>query len=115
MNEVVVALIGVAGVIISSIVSAFVAHGVGARQARASERTASAETQQAMNDSFRLLIETFQEERAFLRSEVEGLKGDIQNMSTDIALLTSHVTRLEQELVKNGNIVPPRPVRVRAA
>lgn len=113
MNEIVVALIGLAGIALSNLITGLVTYKVGASNARAAERLASAEAQKSVNDAFRLLVDTFQEDRRVMRDEITEMKAEVHALGEDIVLLTRHVERLELEIVKDGKVVPPRPVRQR--
>lgn len=107
-TEVIVAIIGVFGVIMSAVIAALVSYKLAAHNIREEEQRRSALAQQTMNDSFKLLVQAYHDDRASMRQELAELKGDVLQ-------LTNHVVRLEVELTKNGQIVPPRPARVARA
>lgn len=115
MNDIVIALIGLAGIALSSIITGLVSYRIAVSNTRVAERSAAAEAQRSVNDAFRLLVDTFQQDRQTMRAEIAEMKGELQVLSGDILLLTQHVERLEREIIKDGKVVPPRPVRQRAA
>jgi ABC-type transport system involved in cytochrome bd biosynthesis fused ATPase/permease subunit len=102
--EIIVAIIGVAGVIASAICSAVVTYKIAASKVREEEQRLSALSQQSMNESFRLLVQAYHEDRTSMRQEMAELKEDVLH-------LANHVVRLEAELARNGHIIPPRPAR----
>lgn len=111
MSEYFIAIAGMVGAVITALITGFVTYRVGAGNARAAEKLASSEVQIAVNDAFKLLIATLSSDREKMRDEIAEMKVEIQTMGMDIVLLTTHVARLEDELVKTGAIVPPRPSR----
>jgi len=109
--EIIIAVIGLVGILFSSTLTWLVTDRVGKRAAdiaaKDAAKRATEESQRVVNESFQILIQALHDDRAETKKEMEEMKQEIQ-------ILSQHMGRLEEELVKNGHIVPPRPVRARA-
>lgn len=101
--EVTVGFLGLIGCIVTAALTYLAA----ARQIRAEERkrsdAVSASMQQALNESFTVLVSSLQEERLSLRKEILQMKQEVKALS-------AHILRLEGELVSLGIAVPERPI-----
>jgi capsular polysaccharide biosynthesis protein len=110
-TELLVAIVTLIGVVVSSIITAWVTSKANKASSdiavKIASQQATEESHRVVNDSFKLLIETFENDRVETRKEMEELRFEIHTLS-------QHMVRLEEELIKNGHIVPPRPVRTKA-
>lgn len=95
------AVIGLAGTLGGAGVSALVAWAIARRTAKATDRTADAAFQQAMNDGFAKLTARYEALNTDLVERVEQLTGEVRD-------LTQHIESLEKILRDEGLPVPQR-------
>lgn len=107
-SDVLIALFGLIAAIGGAAMTGLVTYKLGLRKAQAESLSAEAQTQKSMNEAFGILVQAFRDDREEMRRDMREIKEELQ-------LITTHVTNLEKELIKNGHIVPPRPSRPRVA